>query len=317
MDLTKGDFSGVLLLFFFLGMTGILIAQDTGRNNISGIPSTSPTAAINREVTRIPDSVIISNKMNAFIKGIVSSRDVYSYHGLLHSLPDPVHKRYREREFTGSDSVFFLLLGLALLLGILRSSFPRYFNNLFRVFFNTSLRQTQLTEQLLETPLPSFLFNIFFILTVSLFVFLFLGYAGGKGQPVHLKFTLYATMLLSGIYLMKFCFVKFVGWVTGMQREANSYIFIVFLVNKVIGICLFPLLPLLAFSGPALVQAASFLACLVLVLMLSMRFLRTYGLASVSLRMDRFHFFLYIMALEVLPLLVLFKGAVILLDKNL
>ena len=61
--------------------------------------------------------------------------------------------------------MFYLIAGIVLLLAFFKYFNSRYFTNLFRVFFNTSLRQSQLTDQLLQAKLPSLLFNLFFILS--------------------------------------------------------------------------------------------------------------------------------------------------------
>ena len=48
----------------------------------------------------------------------------------------------------GNGIFFYIMAGLLLFLGIMKTVYSRYFTTLFRVFFNTSLRQTQLTDQL-------------------------------------------------------------------------------------------------------------------------------------------------------------------------
>jgi len=51
--------------------------------------------------------------------------------------------------------------------------------------------------------------------------------------------------------------------------------------------------------------------------MLLMRFFRSYGLIESSMKINRFHFFLYIIGVEVLPLFLIYRAATILLNKNL
>lgn len=289
---------------------------DTGRgiNPPSGLKADTLESVM--EITRIPDSLRRSLAGTGFSNGVPApDDDVYTENSILGRKIPPVQKRYRKHNYGTHDSAFYALLVLAAMLGLLRSAFARYFDNMFRVFFNTSLKQTQLTEQLLMTPLPSLLFNAFFILSVSLFVYLYLGFSGYRTNGEDWNLLFWIIVFLSGIYLVKFLFIKFLGWVSGMQREASGYIFNVFLVNKILGVCLFPLLPILAFSGPATGNAAVFAGGFLLVLVLSMRFLRSYGLASSGFRIDRFHFLIYFLALEILPLLVIFRIALILLGK--
>jgi hypothetical protein len=59
-------------------------------------------------------------------------------------------------------------------------------------------------------------------------------------------------LLLGTIYFVKFLVLKFMGWVFSISRATDIYIFIVFLVNKMLGIFLLPFLIVITFSGPQL-----------------------------------------------------------------
>ncbi|HQX96982.1 MAG TPA: hypothetical protein PLT02_08770, partial [Chitinophagaceae bacterium] len=61
--------------------------------------------------------------------------------------------------FKGKEFIFYLLIFLLIVFAVLRQFFPKYFNDLFRVFFRTTLNQTQIREQLMQTPLPSLMLN--------------------------------------------------------------------------------------------------------------------------------------------------------------
>jgi hypothetical protein len=50
---------------------------------------------------------------------------------------------------------------------------------------------------------------------------------------------------------------------------------------------------------------------------LLLRFFRSYGLIQNQLKISKFHFFLYIIGLEILPLLLIYKGLMVYLTKNL
>ena len=76
------------------------------------------------------------------------------------------------------DTIFYTILIVIAILAFFRFFYVRYFNNLFRVFFNSSLRQSQLTDQLLQAKLPSLFFNIFFVASGGLFIYFLLKYFG-------------------------------------------------------------------------------------------------------------------------------------------
>jgi hypothetical protein len=246
-----------------------------------------------------------------------SMRRILKNNRFLNSQGKPVAMVNASRQAPRADLVFYLLAAIALMLGCFRYFYTRYFNNLFRVFFNASLRQSQLTDQLIQAKLPSLLFNILFILAGGIYIFLVLRYYQQRSADNFWSVLLYCTLSLAAIYLVKFVTVKFTGWLTGFRQATNTYVFIIFLINKILGILLIPFCVIIAFAGPELTTAAVMISLLLICLMLLLRFFRSYGLLQHQLKISRFHFFVYVIGIEVLPVLLIYKGLVLFLTKNL
>ncbi|RYD82001.1 MAG: DUF4271 domain-containing protein, partial [Sphingobacteriales bacterium] len=87
--------------------------------------------------------------------------------------------------------------------------------------------------------------------------------------------------------------------------------------NKIIGICLLPVIIILAFSDPGLVRVVSVISFILVGMMLLFRFFRSYGLLQHKLKIDRFHFALYIFSFEILPLAIIYKAAELFIMKKL
>ncbi|MES2893687.1 MAG: DUF4271 domain-containing protein [Bacteroidota bacterium] len=221
------------------------------------------------------------------------------------------------RQSIPDDNVFYLLLIIIALLGFLRFFYTRYFNNLFRVFFNASLRQSQLTDQLLQAKLPSLLFNIFFVLAGGVYVYLLLRHYNWITAENFWLVVLYCGVSLGLVYFVKFISLKFTGWVTGFKEITNTYVFVIFLINKILSIVLLPLIVMMAFSISTLATVAVMISLLLVGLMFLLRFFRSYGLLQHQLKISKFHFFMYVIGIEVIPLLLIYKGLVLLLSKNL
>jgi hypothetical protein len=217
---------------------------------------------------------------------------------------------------SAKDLAFYFMLGLLLYLGIIRTLYSRYFSNLLRVFFNTSLRQSQLTDQLLQAKLPSLFFNVLFLLVSSYYLFLLLIQSNGLGFDQWIWWPV-CLLAIGGIYVLKYSILKLAGWLTGYRQQAETYIFITFLINKMIGLLLIPGIVIMSFSQPLLVQVTTLASFVIIGLLLVMRFVRSYGLMQHNFRVSRLHFFLYIIGLELLPLLLIYKTAVLFVDKNL
>ncbi len=190
--------------------------------------------------------------------------------------------------------------------GFFKVFYSKYFNNIFRVFFNTSLRQNQLTDMLMQSKLPSLIFNIFFVCISGLYLWLLLN---------HFKLTAYnsntvlifCVLAVSVINIVKYCVVKFIGWVTDMSDSADIYIFVLFLINKIIGVILIPFIILIAFTSQSWIKSIFVFSLLIVGLLFLLRFFRTFGLLQSQLNISRIHFSLYIIAIEILPLFIIYK----------
>jgi hypothetical protein len=252
------------------------------------------------------------NRYQAAVTALLDSNRFLNSQGS----PEALIGRPRARP-VGKAHLFYLLVGMMFFLALLRFIYARYFATLFTVFFNTSLRQGQLTDQLLQAKLPSLLYNLFFLLSGGLFIYLLLLQYGQlpPGSPWWLAVPL-CIAVLSVIYGGKFLILKFTGWLTNYREALNAYTFVVFLINKIIGILLVPVVVVMALSAPSLAQKAAIVAVMAAGLLLLLRFIKSYGLLQGQIKVAKFHFLLYILGVEVLPLLLIYKGLVIYLGKN-
>jgi Domain of unknown function (DUF4271) len=271
-------------------------------------PGVSVAAADTAVVAPPPTAV---EKYNAAIQSLLSSNIYLNSSGQPASLGATIKQR-NEKNY-----LFYLLLGLVSFLAILRFFYARYFTNLFRVFFNTSLRQSQLTDQLLQAKLPSLLYNLLFVVSGGFFLYLVLSLYNQLPPGSKWWLTIPACIAAIGIiYLAKYATLKFTGWITSYKSPLDTYTFVVFLINKIIGILLVPFVVVMAFAAPDLAQTAAVTALLITALMLLLRFVKSYGLLQGQVKVSRFHFFLYILGIEVLPLLLIYKALMIYLTKK-
>lgn len=215
------------------------------------------------------------------------------------------------------DVIFYALALLVFFLAMIKTFFARYFSNMFRVFFNSSLRQSQLTDQLMQEKSPSLFFNFLFIAVAAFYITLLFGRYYGQETSFNWHLFAISSVVMILIYSMKFLSLRFIGWISGYKQEANIYIFIIFLINKIIGICLIPLIIIMAFTDNSLVRLAILLSFILIGLMLIMRFLRSYGLLQHRLNVNRFHFLLYILAMEILPIALIYKAGMMFVNINL
>jgi len=113
--------------------------------------------------------------------------------------------------------------------------------------------------------------------------------------------------LICLIYIGKFLLLKCVGWIFNIQRATDTYIFIVFLTNKMIGIFLLPFLVMLSFSGNLLNEVAITASLIMILTFLAYRWIAAYVPLRKEIKMNGFHFFLYLCAFEIAPVLLIYR----------
>ncbi len=211
-----------------------------------------------------------------------------------------------ERQSKGKELLFYILTGLVALLATIRLIFPKYFKNLFLLFMQTSVRQKQTREQLLQNNLASVFLNVLFIASAGLYVTLLIQFKHWADIPFY-HLLLYSFAVLFVVYLGKYIFLAFSGWVFNVPEATGSYAFIVFLVNKVLGIVLIPFVWLITFSPLPVKQVSITISAGVALVLFGYRYLISFGVIRSNLKVSAFHFFLYLCAVELLPLILIYK----------
>jgi hypothetical protein len=301
-------------LLFLLAFVSIFLLIDKGvlaqqkPDSISIIDTTSILASADSitldSIQRVTDSLLMLQKKKAVID--TTSFKKFMTHPCLPMQTKPSFRINELRIAPSFDGRFYLIIGMLFYLAFIKVTFPKYFSNVFQLIFQSPIRQKQTREQLQQNNLASLFSNILFILNASIFVSLI----AVKNAWVDLS--LYSCMAYSaigftGLYLFKFLFLWFTGWLFSQREAIGNYSFIVFLTNKAMGVFLIPAILLLAFS-PLSVQDFAYNSALIIISILFVyRYLISFSIVRASLKVSAFHFFLYLCTCEVLPMLVLYK----------
>ena len=251
------------------------------------------------------DSVFLANPKSSaygsFAGGILAVDDIFHAAAAAPKVPVLI------RTVESKDWIFYLYCTLLLFLSFMQLAFNKYFHDLFRVFFNISLRQKQIREQLTQAPLPSLMLNIFFFLTGGVFIYFLLDYYVQHSDYAAPLEIFIAVTGLAIIYLVKFIFISLLGWIFDKKDASENYLFVVFMVNKVAGLMLLPLGILLAYSWGGWRQVMVTLAFTCLVLLVIIRMIKGYHSVSNILKINPLHFIVFVVAFEVIPLLLIYR----------
>jgi hypothetical protein len=220
--------------------------------------------------------------------------------------PKPLLREGDIRAPKQKDYLFYALVGILLLLAIIKQSFPKYFSSMFSLMFQASFRQKQTRELLMQEKIPSLLMNILFIVIGGLFISI-IAITNRWTDISFWELALYSITLLALLYIFKYMVIQITGWIFNVREQASTYSFIVFIINKIIGLALLPLLLLIAFSAGELWDVAVTIAGCVVVLLLLFRYIVSLTIIRSTLTIHPLHFFIYLCAVELMPMLVIYK----------
>lgn len=210
-----------------------------------------------------------------------------------------------EHQFQSKDLLFYIVCGLFLMFGIVRSAFPKYSDGLFQNLFSFSVNKSE--SSLGQNNLPSLLLNLLFCVSVGLITTLLL-VQNKEPNEEFWRIWLLVSGALGIIYLVKFLTIFLSGWVFNASEDAHVYTYVVFTVNKIIGILCLPAILILAFAEqPQWNNMIITIGSIVLICLLLYRYIVTFSVIARNLQLNAFHFFLYLCSVEIIPMLILYK----------
>jgi hypothetical protein len=266
---------------------------------------------IKKPVVRKRDSTVVldtfqSKRILMKFTGVSFDTLILSQHPYF-SFTNPVRYSVSVKKWTGKETIFYSMIALLLFFSLIRNGFRKYIQDLMKIFLRTSVNQRQIKEQLLQSPLPSLLLNIFYLFSAGMFIPLLMSFFHlADGYNFWLLFV-YSMLGLIIIYTLKFISLKMLGWIFQVNEAVDAYIFIVFTTNKVIGMVLLPFLVVMAFTFGFIYDAAMNLSIFLVVLLFAYRYFLSYISIHRLVRISFFHFLLYLFAFEIAPLLLINK----------
>lgn len=169
-----------------------------------------------------------------------------------------------------------------------------------RMFKDNSLLQKQL-----DNILYSFYFlSVAFLLYLTETRLHLVPYGLSAGQLY-----LFNLVLLLGVFLTRIVLVNLAGFLFNKTRVFREYLYNIFIFNKLIGVAILPQLLFMVYTTGLIQEIFYWMALVTVLLIVAMRLIR--GVVF-SLKKDvlLFYIFLYLCALEIVPLALLYKWLV-------
>ncbi len=338
MSTQKNDLKHLLFLFSLLFAITTITAQtetttvagmDSGKSVVTKQKVNAPLLKNVKDTFVVADSMqgVEGNtldsvrKINAIMaaKGMNVQLDSFYIKLLnnpfLKSTKPPLYLIINERKIRSKDELFYLLSALLIVLAFVKLFFDRYFINVFKLLFQPSFRQKQTKEQLLQGNVPSFFMNFFFVLSGGAFIALLVEYYHLSEVGFRNLF-FYSSASLFVLYSAKYIILQFAGWVFNVSDAIDNYVFVIYLINKIIGVVLMPFILVMAFSGKAIIDISVVVAIISIAVLFFYRYIISFTPVRREIKVSISHFFVYVMAVEFLPLLLICKMLIIYLNNS-
>ena len=209
--------------------------------------------------------------------------------------------QYIDRTIESLDWITFILIGCMVLITILKVVYPKRFDDFIKLPISNNYFLTKGKFEELKHPF-SVLFFLIQVLTLSLFIYLFILEKGKFGAMIFIKIVLASFSFI----LIKTGIEKLIGSIFDIETIINKYIFTKLSYRNFISLSLIALNFIFYFSIEPNIELLFIFSGFIILLNLFILFINYKNYRSLIFS-NFFYFLLYICALEISPYLILYK----------
>lgn len=217
---------------------------------------------------------------------------------------------YREKADTNNDWLTIVLFLELMLFAFVKSSFPKYIKTLMQSALNYYTAYKMFCEKNKSVFIVALLLEIFYYIIISVFIYQLLVYYRIEFRFDKFYLFLICLGILVAYYIAKILLYRFIGLLTEKQFEVDEYLFNMSNFNHIAGIFIFPVVAFIAFSPFENHVIAIFTGVLVVIIFYFLLIFRGIGIL-LRKHFSIFYLFLYLCALEFLPLFLLYKLVIV------
>jgi len=264
------------------------------------LPTSSTTVESNQDtsislqnkILNISDTIVSDSNQNVKIDSITIK---------------PIGERGNLITAPQNDWMIAIGLLVLILIAIVRFSFGKYLYRVLDSVLNYQSSNNLFLEKNMRNLRGSIFLNTLFFTNVSLFIVQYYNYFWDvKMDKVSFAFYLYSLIGLCILYLGKIIIIRSIGYIFNGSKDAKEYLHTIFIYNKNLAIILLPItlsVPFIAEYASSLLLNTGIIISLIFFLLRLFRGIKILFRKHVSI----FYMILYLCALEILPLLVIYK----------
>ncbi len=202
--------------------------------------------------------------------------------------------------------MFWVLLGLLLVFSSIYGVAKSKLSQISSSFFNENfLRQTHRSNQ----GNFSFLYILLYLLAllnIAVFAYLLSDYFNWE-RPDSILLLAKMAGVVCLIFTCKHLLLSLVGYIFPVQKELSLYNFTIMVFGIILGLLLLPINIVIAYAPIAVGKVVVYLSLGAIIAIYLFRMIRGLSIGSKYLVLHKFHFFIYLCTVEILPVIVLLK----------
>lgn len=212
---------------------------------------------------------------------------------------------------TPDDKNFRFLLTLAMLifLAVSLSIYRSQMIRAYQAFTNENVLRMLHREKGTVAYVPYYILYILFLFNLGVYIYLLLRYYNLAPAISNATLLMMTTGGVASLFFLKHLVIKFLGWVFPIQKEASIYSMTITIFGVILSIVLFVANVTIAYAPPQIIPSIIYFSFIIIGIVYFFRSIRGLSIASKFLNHNKFHFFIYLCAVEIAPVLILWKIA--------
>jgi hypothetical protein len=215
----------------------------------------------------------------------------------------------KEKETNYRRFLFVTILIMFIILTLIVTIFRILIEKIWKAFARDNMLHQLHREQSTGLAVAYLILYLLFLINGGLFVFLTTRYYGIPLSCSNVYGLLLCMGGVAGFFIAKHFVLWFVSFVFPVGKEVDSYQFTIMIFNIVTGLLLVPVVLFIAYAPESTTKAVLYGAFGLLGLIYLFLYLRGLFIASRFIAGNKFHFLLYLCAVEIAPILAILKIA--------
>jgi hypothetical protein len=299
----------LFLIFLFLFLGSLLDAQNSS-NPFEIVPRLDPAiqkAIEEKKATGAPD-----NPFDIVRSGTVVKRTIVTPPKAEKPVSDVEEVKQSATVLLGEDKgyrrfLFITVLVMMIVLTLIFTLFRSIIGKAWQGFLNANILNQLYRERSLITNVPYLILYGLFILNAGVFTLLITKYYSIPLTNSHIGSLLLCSVGIAGFFLMRHTLLNLVGYIFPIEKETGVYSFSLTIFNIIVGLLLVPMILFIAYSPDSLAKTLIPIFLVMLLGMYLYLLLRGLLIANRYVLLHKFHFLLYICAVEIAPLIIVVK----------